>query len=393
MAWGVAQVADLVLDNYGAAPWVMQVILVALGIGFPVALVLSWIFDLRWDGLHRESDLVSGIIAPGIPTQKVDHESIAVLPFVNTSSDPEQEYFSDGISEELLNLLARIKELTVIARTSSFSFKGADKPISEIGTILGVAYVLEGSVRKAGNRLRITAQLIVTQTSHRLWSVWLNPNYSRGYRLKAMALIRLGDPEAPVLSTIRKAVERDPASLVGLANLHDEYLYRLEFDRSEALLRQMAAIDPDSQWISYSRAATMMYKGEDRAALELLLANEVAFSNGIITSYTQGVATDLGCGEVFEAFNPAWALELYAGTGRLEDARRVGPSVAAAEGAKEDVEVALAVALWQSIESNHEVALSWLSPFDEADPDKWGTHFRHAPVSWSGDSLGPPFRL
>jgi len=170
MAWGVAQVADLVLDNYGAATWIMQVILAALGIGFPVALVLSWIFDLRLDGLHRESDLVSGIIAPKIPTQKVEYESIAVLPFVNMSSDPEQEYFSDGISEELLNLLARIKELTVIARTSSFSFKGANKPISEIGTILGVAYILEGSVRKAGNRVRITAQLIETRNSSHLWS-------------------------------------------------------------------------------------------------------------------------------------------------------------------------------------------------------------------------------
>ena len=170
MAWGVAQVADLVLDNYGAATWMMQAILAALGIGFPVALVLSWIFDLRLDGLHRESDLVSGIIAPKIPTQKLEYESIAVLPFVNMSSDPEQEYFSDGISEELLNLLARIKELTVIARTSSFSFKGANKPISEIGTILGVAYILEGSVRKAGNRVRITAQLIETRNSSHLWS-------------------------------------------------------------------------------------------------------------------------------------------------------------------------------------------------------------------------------
>lgn len=535
VAWGVAQVADLVLDNYGAPTWIMQVILAALGIGFPVALVLSWIFDLRWDGLHRESDIVSDIIVPEIPVQKVEHESIAVLPFVNMSSDPEQEYFSDGISEELLNLLARITELTVIARTSSFSFKGANKSIAEIGTILRVAYVLEGSVRKAGNRVRITAQLIETSNSSHLWSetyerdlddifaiqdeisaaivrelkglilggqdikaphtkrtsnvdayehyllgqhflnkrtrddinlgkahfekvlerdpsfapamvgladahlllvrvsngltppeealeaatglldhalelqgdtaetygvrseyfrlagdleaaleqaekaIALNPNYSRGYGVKAKALILMGDPDAPVLSTIRMAVERDPTSLVGLANLNLQYLDRLEFDRSEAILRQMVAIDPDERLISCCHADTMLYKGQYKAALELLLTDEMAFSDGIVTSNTQGVATDLGGGEVFETFNPAWALELYAWTGHLGDARRVGPSVAAADGAKEDEEVALAVALWQSIEGNHEVALSWLSSFDEADTDKWGAHFRHAP--------------
>lgn len=96
--------------------------------------------------------------------------SIAVLPFVNMSSDPEQEYFSDGISEELLNLLAKIKELRVTARTSSFGLKGTTKQVEEIGKLLGVAHVLEGSVRKAGNRIRITAQLIDTTNGFHMWS-------------------------------------------------------------------------------------------------------------------------------------------------------------------------------------------------------------------------------
>jgi len=96
--------------------------------------------------------------------------SIAVLPFVNMSSDPEQEYFSDGISEELLNLLAGIKEMRVTARTSSFGLKGTTKQVEEIGKLLGVAYVLEGSVRKAGTRIRITAQLVETTTGFHVWS-------------------------------------------------------------------------------------------------------------------------------------------------------------------------------------------------------------------------------
>ncbi|TNE37127.1 MAG: TIR domain-containing protein [Alphaproteobacteria bacterium] len=96
--------------------------------------------------------------------------SIAVLPFVNMSSDPEQEFFSDGISEELLNLLAKIENLKVTARTSSFQFKGKNLSVSTIGEILGVAHVLEGSVRKAGNRVRITAQLIKVSDGYHLWS-------------------------------------------------------------------------------------------------------------------------------------------------------------------------------------------------------------------------------
>ena len=96
--------------------------------------------------------------------------SIAVLPFVNMSADKEQEYFADGISEELLNLLAQVPELRVIARTSSFSFKGKDVDIAEIARRLNVANVLEGSVRKSGDTLRITAQLVRASDSSHLWS-------------------------------------------------------------------------------------------------------------------------------------------------------------------------------------------------------------------------------
>jgi len=170
VAWGVAQVGELVLDTYDAPGWIMQAILAVLAIGFPVAVILSWVFDLRWDGLHRESDLAAGDTAPVLPVEKADHKSIAVLPFVNMSSDPEQEYFSDGISEELLNLLTKIPQLRVAARTSAFSYKGTNTKIEQIGRELKVAHVLEGSVRKAGNKIRITAQLIQARDGYHLWS-------------------------------------------------------------------------------------------------------------------------------------------------------------------------------------------------------------------------------
>src|SRR5438046_9802002 len=100
----------------------------------------------------------------------IPENSIAVLPFVNMSEDKANEYFSDGISEELLNLLAKIPQLQVTARTSSFSFKGKEVAIPEIARTLHVAHVLEGSVRKAGNSVRITAQLIKAGTDTHLWS-------------------------------------------------------------------------------------------------------------------------------------------------------------------------------------------------------------------------------
>ena len=96
-------------------------------------------------------------------------KSIAVLPFVNMSNDPNQEYFSDGLSEELLNLLSKIPELKVIGRTSSFSFKGKNEDLRIIGDKLGVAHILEGSVQKEGNKIRVTAQLIRTTDGFHLW--------------------------------------------------------------------------------------------------------------------------------------------------------------------------------------------------------------------------------
>ena len=103
-------------------------------------------------------------------THEVLDKSIAVLPFVNMSNDPNQEYFSDGLSEGLLNLLSKIPELKVIGRTSSFSFKGKNEDLSVIGEKLGVAHILEGSVQKEGNKIRVTAQLIRTADGFHLWA-------------------------------------------------------------------------------------------------------------------------------------------------------------------------------------------------------------------------------
>jgi TolB-like protein len=207
------------LFGYGDTPARLTVIVLA--VGFIPSLIFAWVFEITPEGLKKDADvdreqsitqttgkkldrIILFVLALALAyfafdkfvldpvrdadelataTQEAHQEgrsealvdsygdnSIAVLPFVNMSSDPEQEYFSDGISEELLNLLSRIPELRVISRSSAFSYKNKDLDIPTIAAQLNVAHILEGSVRKAGNRVRITAQLIEARSDTHLWS-------------------------------------------------------------------------------------------------------------------------------------------------------------------------------------------------------------------------------
>ncbi|MCH8220641.1 MAG: tetratricopeptide repeat protein [Proteobacteria bacterium] len=199
-AWIMLQMADMVREPLGMPDWVFQAILVVLGSGFLLTVTLAWIFDFTPDGIRktpaagddathrfskgRKTDfviialLLIALIAFAIERQKAPTvaaesdtvKSIAVLPFVSMSSDIENEYFADGLAEELLNMLAKIKDLKVAGRTSSFYYKGRDTDLREIGSQLNVNHVLEGSVRKSGNRVRITAQLVSVADGYHVWS-------------------------------------------------------------------------------------------------------------------------------------------------------------------------------------------------------------------------------
>lgn len=216
VGWIVLQVVGLLAPSLGLPDWTLALIFVFLLSAFPVALFLTWAFEMTPDGVQKTAapDAPAatgsqrtdfGLIAVAIvligvtvfvprgpgpmpapeevvaePTVEppilveaapaTSEASIAVLAFANMSGDPENEYFSDGISEEILNALAGIKSMRVAARTSAFSFKGKNEDIREIGKTLDVAHVLEGSVRRAGNRVRVTAQLINVSNGYHLWS-------------------------------------------------------------------------------------------------------------------------------------------------------------------------------------------------------------------------------
>ena len=212
VGWILAQIAALAANSFGAPDWVMKMIIVVLGIGFPIAVLLAWAFEMTPEGVKRTESVEDGdsittktgrkldfailggivlvgvlVVGNGFMPQKIaipdviaqtepiktltnSLPSIAVLPFVDLSSAGDQEYFSDGIAEEILNVLVRVEGLSVTSRTSSFQFKGRDIGIPEIAKNLNVQHVLEGSVRKSGNTLRITAQLIDTSNDRHLWS-------------------------------------------------------------------------------------------------------------------------------------------------------------------------------------------------------------------------------
>jgi TolB-like protein len=221
-AWLLIQISDTVFPRIGLSESAITLVIALLGIGFIPALIFAWAFEMTPEGIKRERDvnraksitpqtgkkldrMIIGILTVVIaflvadrfilhrdhpatesaspaakPDSSVDvapagttapaRASIAVLPFVNMSADAENEYFSDGISEELLNVLVRVSALEVASRTSSFAYKGKDLPLSQVARELGVANILEGSVRKSGNRVRITAQLIDAGSDRHLWS-------------------------------------------------------------------------------------------------------------------------------------------------------------------------------------------------------------------------------
>ncbi|HET7777819.1 MAG TPA: hypothetical protein VFL07_04645, partial [Rudaea sp.] len=274
---GIAQLTPVV----GAPEWTARWFLVAASIGFPFWIAFAWFYEFTPEGLKLERDVVPGESITHYTGRKLDfaiigvlavavvllltdrfvlhhgvneesaipvaEHSIAVLPFVNMSSDKEQEYFSDGISEELLNLLAKIPQLQVTGRTSSFSFKGKEVAIPEIARTLHVAHVLEGSVRKSGNSVRITAQLIKAGTDTHLWSQTYDRKLDDIFAVQdEIAADVVKQLKVTLLGAAPKVRTTDPEA-------YASYLQALQLGRlstaeaykhSDALLRKVLAIDP-----------------------------------------------------------------------------------------------------------------------------------------------------
>ncbi|HEY5992307.1 MAG TPA: hypothetical protein VIU10_06995, partial [Candidatus Udaeobacter sp.] len=168
--WAIAQGISQVFPIFDIPNWVVRLIVLLIAIGFPVALTLSWFFDFTRYGIVRtpDADVVRGIDPAQSPNSS--KRSIAVLPFSDLSPGRDHDYLSDGIAEEILTALAKIDGLHVAARRSSFWFKGKETQLNEIAKNLNVRHVVEGSIRRDGNRVRVTAQLIDASNGFTLWS-------------------------------------------------------------------------------------------------------------------------------------------------------------------------------------------------------------------------------
>ncbi|MEJ2534173.1 MAG: hypothetical protein P8008_01515 [Gammaproteobacteria bacterium] len=333
-AWALLQVVDFVLDVIGAPNWIMQTLVVLALAGLPAVLVFAWVFELTPEGFKRDAEVprersarpqtarrLDGVIlvsiallaafliadrfqptpppepatAPAEPAEQAASKapaseetpvsstdaavtvlptdgarSIAVLPFVNMSPDPDNEYFADGVSEEILNVLVDVEDLRVAARTSSFAFKGSALGIAEIAEKLGVEYVLEGSVRKAGDQLRITAQLIQAKDGFHLWS----ETYDR--RLTNIFAIQdeIADNIARVLEVELAGGDHSYTRVQDLPpELYEKFLKarflvrrRNEADTNEAigLLREVTAAEPQFPDGLALLAEALSYRGEFR---------------------------------------------------------------------------------------------------------------------------------
>lgn len=283
-SWLLAQVADLVLDNFGAPEWAMRVLLIALAVGFPIALGISWAFEVTAKGVIPESEVdrtvsitdqsgkrldriiiiilaivivfmgmerfvfsnhdanqgktrseieadrslpaSSTVVTRPDPSAPPSPFSVAVLPFAVMSTGPDDDYFADGLTEEIINALSQLPELMVTARTSAFHFKGQNLPVSEIAGQLGVANVVEGSVRRAGDQLRITAQLIRAEDGFHLWS----ETYDRRTEDTFAVQQDIAEKVATALNVLLDEEQRQRMQQAGLRNVDAFTAYQKAFE-------------------------------------------------------------------------------------------------------------------------------------------------------------------
>src|ERR1043166_4841767 len=258
VAWLLIQAASILLPTFETPPWVMKALVVLLALGFGFVVLISWAFESTPEGLKRTEDLspeearalptwsrrkfaafiaTVAIIAAGLlayqflrpkttaprPSEAAttSSKSIAVLPFVNMSADKNDEYLSDGVSEELITALSKITGLQVKARTSSFAFKGKNEDIQKIGELLHVSNLLEGSVAKAGNKLRITAQLIQASDGNHLWSDTYDRDMQDIFAVRSEVAQQVAETlKVRLLGEEKRKIDKQPTENIEAYNLY-----------------------------------------------------------------------------------------------------------------------------------------------------------------------------
>lgn len=251
VAWLAVQAASIGFPAFDAPPWALRIFILIVLLGFPIALVMAWVLDMTAEGVRVEtrasgSKRLFVVVAllvvlavgwyfygqpsfrKGDPTTPaaVAQKSIAVLPFANMSADKNDEYLSDGVSEELITALSKINGLQVKARTSSFAFKGKNEDIQKIGEQLHVNHLLEGSVAKAGNKLRITAQLIQASDGNHLWSDTYDREMQDIFAVRSEVAEKVANVlKIRLLGEEKKQIDKKPTENLEAYNLYRQGRY------------------------------------------------------------------------------------------------------------------------------------------------------------------------
>jgi serine/threonine-protein kinase len=235
VGWLLIQIATQVFPPFEIPNWAERLVIISIVIGFPVALVLAWLFDFTRHGIIRTEELSSQALVEISPQANSTEKSIAVLPFKDLSLAKDHAYFSEGIAEELLGALAKVDGLRVAARRSSFWFKDKEAELSEIAGKLNVEHVLEGSVRRDGNRVRITAELIDAYDGFTIWS--------ETYEREMHGIFALQDEiTRSIVDTLKLKLAISPSPPSRSTDAYEDYLQGLFYsDKSteEALRRSL----------------------------------------------------------------------------------------------------------------------------------------------------------
>jgi len=318
-AWLILQVADLVLDAFAAPTAILQVLIVVFALGFACVLLLSWFYEFKGTQLVRDSGeltdqprrwssattniaiavlvlLASAVYFSTRPSTTLESDSsnsveqvaadaelaIAVLPLANISDDPNDDYLADGLTEELLTVLASVPQLQMTARASSFAFKDTNEDVRTIGEKLGVGHVIEGSVRKAGDQLRIAVQLVNTRSGRTLWSAVYDRDLAQIFEVQK-------DIAERVSGTLQLSLFSDPTPIVRrtTAEAYSAYLRALAEFRTQsgdgyanALKELETALELDDQYApAWTLLSTIRQNQAIIGAIDYKEGHEIARSS------------------------------------------------------------------------------------------------------------------
>ena len=334
-AWLLTQIASTLLPAFDVPSWALRGLIIVLALGFIPALIFSWVYEITPGGLRREADVAAdqsitpqtgrrmdrmiivvmalalgyfafdkfaltprreaALVAKNNEAQpatqpnepKVDSKSIAVLPFENLSSDKENAYFTDGVQDEILTDLAKIADLKVISRTSVMQYKtGAQRNLREIAQQLGVAHLLEGSVQRAGNKVRVNAQLIDARNDAHLWAQTYDRDLADVFAIQSEVAKAIADQLEAKLSPAEKtAIEQQPTTDVGAFELYSrakDLILNTAFSAAATqnlnagidLLNQALARDPSffAAYCQLAFASDSLYRAFDHTPIRLTTA-------------------------------------------------------------------------------------------------------------------------